>query len=543
MIENLLEFMFRSRKRKNHVVIEERSLIPWDEMIKKASETTTNDNVEDNDDDERTIKTCSEETDSILSSSSSSSSLTSNDENNSNHLIRFDEEDDEDDGGSDTNDLLLKESDSKYIKEGEEEIKNIEFNLSKHDIVTINVKDGNDNADNADNAYTNIYILGFDISHLSMRLQFIILALSLISSTVIYGLLQEFVTVNLASRKLAFFISSIQFGSSTICSYVVSKTFQDGKRIRKEHDYHDGSIIKKIHNNNKKNRNNNSSNIPMHIFVCLSMLRAIDVSMSNLSMQYLNYSTKTLVKSSRVAFTVMTGQFFVGKRYNMSDYIVVFLIIIGVGIFLHADASTSVIFHPIGVAFLVISLGCDGMVNNLSENIMNTYNVGQDEFLFQLYLVAFIITIIVAFISGDLKSGITNFLFQSGTYAEILDRSNNNNDYDYDNDDYYSYSVSSKLIAIVIFTITGFIGSSSAAALTKNFGALIMSITGTVRKSLTLFLSLLLYNNTSCTMEHIVGIIIFLSGLFVKSAASMSMIGRKGSAYRKSNKHEIDVII
>merc|ERR1712183_617109 len=71
------------------------------------------------------------------------------------------------------------------------------------------------------------------------------------------------------------------------------------------------------------------------------------------SMQYLNYSTKTLVKSSRVAFTVMTGQLFVGKRYNMSDYFVVFLIIIGLGMFLHADATTSVIFHPVGIAFLV----------------------------------------------------------------------------------------------------------------------------------------------------------------------------------------------
>ena len=75
-------------------------------------------------------------------------------------------------------------------------------------------------------------------------------------------------------------------------------------------------------------------------------------------MQYLNYPTKTLVKSSRVAFTVMRGQIFVGKRYSTSDYIVVFLIIIGLRMFLHADAITSVIFHPIGIALLVSVCVC-----------------------------------------------------------------------------------------------------------------------------------------------------------------------------------------
>ena len=148
------------------------------------------------------------------------------------------------------------------------------------------------------------------------------------------------------------------------------------------------------------------------------------------------------------------------------------------------------------------------MVNNLSENIMNKYNVGQDEFLFQLYLVAFIITTFVAYISGDLKSGLTQFLFHNGTYNEII------------NEDTPTYFATCKIASIVTFTIMGFIGSSSAAALTKNFGALVMSITGTVRKSLTLFLSLLLYNNSSCTMEHGVGIFVFLFGLGVKSTTS-----------------------
>jgi hypothetical protein len=62
----------------------------------------------------------------------------------------------------------------------------------------------------------------------------------------------------------------------------------------------------------------------------------------------------------------------------------------------------------------------------------------------------------------------------------------------------------------------GFFGSSCSAAITKNFGALTMSITSTARKATTLFLSFFLFNNV-CTLEHIVGVIIFISALTAKS--------------------------
>ena len=141
--------MFRPSKRKHHnLVLEEKSLIPWDEMIKKASETSLNNNISDND--ITTIKTCSEETDSTISSSSSFSSISSNgDENDSSQSIRFNQEEGDDDENlpHEENDPLLK---------GEEEMKKLEINLSKYDIATINTKHVDDTN------CSNICILGFD---------------------------------------------------------------------------------------------------------------------------------------------------------------------------------------------------------------------------------------------------------------------------------------------------------------------------------------------------------------------------------------------
>lgn len=62
----------------------------------------------------------------------------------------------------------------------------------------------------------------------------------------------------------------------------------------------------------------------------------------------------------------------------------------------------------------------------------------------------------------------------------------------------------------------GFFGSSCSAAITKNFGALTMSITSTARKATTLFVSFLVFDN-ECTLEHVVGICIFISALTAKS--------------------------
>jgi len=173
----------------------------------------------------------------------------------------------------------------------------------------------------------NIYLFGFSISHVSRSMQFIILSSNLFIFTITYGLVQELVTVKMASRRLGLFISVCQFLGYTIWSFVLSMRYP-----KKEYGI--------------------SRNIPFLTYLCLSVLRAIDVNITNLSMQYLNYPTKTIIKSSRVAFTILTGQI-TGKKYKGIDYFIAFVIVAGLVIFLHADSSASVVFHPLGICMLV----------------------------------------------------------------------------------------------------------------------------------------------------------------------------------------------
>ena len=100
---------------------------------------------------------------------------------------------------------------------------------------------------------------------------------------------------------------------------------------------------------------------------------------TNLAMQYINYPAKTLMKSSRVVFTMIFGVLIQRKVYKSADYVIVFAMVAGLALFMHADSTSSAVFEPMGVIMLTISLLCDGAISNVSETIMGHYGVGQDE--------------------------------------------------------------------------------------------------------------------------------------------------------------------
>lgn len=135
---------------------------------------------------------------------------------------------------------------------------------------------------------------------------------------------------------------------------------------------------------------------------------------------------------------------------------------------------------------------------------MNQFGVGQDEFIFRMYSISLVAISGAAALKGDLSEGI-KFMSQPGTYNELELPLNER-----------SWTIMGKWAALLLFSTMGFFGSSCSAAITKHFGALTMSITSTARKATTLFLSFLIFDN-ECTLEHVLGIVLFISALITKS--------------------------
>merc|ERR1712032_811716 len=80
--------------------------------------------------------------------------------------------------------------------------------------------------------------------------------------------------------------------------------------------------------------------VPLITFLGLSCMKSLDLELSNRSMQYLNYPAKTLLRSSRVFFVMISGIVIGRKRYSIQDFILVICLLLGLLIFLHADLKS-----------------------------------------------------------------------------------------------------------------------------------------------------------------------------------------------------------
>ena len=190
-----------------------------------------------------------------------------------------------------------------------------------------------------------VLVLGIDISHFSRTGQFIVCATGVFCFTLLYGYLQELLSVHLCSRKLGLFLATFQFFGYTSLSFIL-RTFVYKSSGR-------AKLTPKRSNLSASSFPAKNMTVPIKLYLGLSLLRAVDLAMTNLAMQYINYPAKTLIKSSRVVFTMIFGVFITKKSYNFMDYFIVLCMVAGLAIFMHADANSSAVFHSLGVIMLV----------------------------------------------------------------------------------------------------------------------------------------------------------------------------------------------
>jgi drug/metabolite transporter (DMT)-like permease len=168
-------------------------------------------------------------------------------------------------------------------------------------------------------------LTGLNISHLPRKTQFLVCALGVLVFSLVYGFLQELISVHLCNRRLGLFLTMVQFAAHTLWSFVL-RIHVYGKQIPRP-----------------------LPKLPFCMYLRLSCLRAVDLGMTNMAMQYVSYPTLTLMKSSRVVVTMLFGVLITRKRYKLLDYVVVILMITGLAIFINADA----VFSHIGIVMLV----------------------------------------------------------------------------------------------------------------------------------------------------------------------------------------------
>ena len=189
-----------------------------------------------------------------------------------------------------------------------------------------------------------LVLFGQDLSEYNRRDQFFLCAGGVFLFTLMYGYLQELLSVTLFNRDLALFLSTAQFFTYACWSYILHVYVNRAS-----------SPYAKVINNRLESAisSNERVGVPMMAYVGIAIVRALDMGLTNSAMRYINYPAKTLVKSSRVIFTMLVGAIVSRKRYSWFEYLQVVCMVIGLVIFLHADASRAAIFQPAGVMMLV----------------------------------------------------------------------------------------------------------------------------------------------------------------------------------------------
>jgi drug/metabolite transporter (DMT)-like permease len=195
-----------------------------------------------------------------------------------------------------------------------------------------------------------VLVLGVDISHLPRRSQFISVATGNFGFSLLYGFLQELLSVQLCSRNLGLFLAMIQFIGYTVLAFLM-RTYVYESQKRKKMKMEPRLTAKT--SSASLPTSSHPLQVPFRLYLGLSLLRALDLGMTNMAMQYINYPAKTLMKSSRVVFTMLFGVIITNKTYKWADYFVVLCMVAGLAIFMHADANSSAIFQPLGVIMLV----------------------------------------------------------------------------------------------------------------------------------------------------------------------------------------------
>jgi hypothetical protein len=199
-----------------------------------------------------------------------------------------------------------------------------------------------------------VMVLGIDVTHMSRYAQFVICASGVFFFSLLYGYLQELLSVKLCSRQLGLYLAMIQFVGYTFLAYLLNNYVYQKQSKR---TMTSGTTPKSRNGSSLPTTTTASLTsklaVPFTLYLGLSLLRAVDLAMTNLAMQFINYPAKTLMKSSRVVFTMIFGVLITHKRYKLVDYAIVLCMVLGLAIFMHADATSSAVFQPLGVIMLV----------------------------------------------------------------------------------------------------------------------------------------------------------------------------------------------
>ncbi|KAJ8245923.1 hypothetical protein GJAV_G00261750 [Gymnothorax javanicus] len=206
---------------------------------------------------------------------------------------------------------------------------------------------------------------------------------------------------------------------------------------------------------------------------------------SNSALQYVNYPTQVLGKSCKPIPVMLLGVMILRKKYPLSKYLCVLLIVTGVALFMYKPnksvGSDEEHLFGLGEVLLLLSLTLDGLTGAAQDHMRANYQTGSNHMMLNINLWSTLVLGIAALWTGE----VWELLSFADRYPRIL------------------YN-------IFLFGLTSALGQTFIFMTVVYFGPLTCSIITTTRKFFTILGSVILFGNVMSGMQWVGTILVFL---------------------------------
>ncbi|KAK9797793.1 hypothetical protein WJX73_005980 [Symbiochloris irregularis] len=202
-------------------------------------------------------------------------------------------------------------------------------------------------------------------------------------------------------------------------------------------------------------------------FAGTALLATVGFSLTNYSLQYLDYATRVLFKSSKVLPVMAFGSLIQGKKYSLEEYASGAVLVFGIAIFTLGNKQVSPSFNMLGVLYIILALCCDAAVSNIEEKrffrLATPCQPG--EVLFLLSSFSGLYSLLSLIVSGELSGAVAH----SWRHQHVV-----------------PFAVAA--------SAAGYFAVSCVLALIRHYGALAAEVIKSLRKVLQVLASLLLFS-------------------------------------------------
>ena len=222
---------------------------------------------------------------------------------------------------------------------------------------------------------------------------------------------------------------------------------------------------------------------PIKAFVLLTLCLLSSSSLSNLSLNFINYPTKVVFRSCKLIPTMLMATAINKKKYAPSQYTSALAASLGLVFYAAADWTSAPSFRPIGLLLVGLSVCADAVLPNAQEKLFTT-GASRSEVTFYTNVLVLAAMSVSLLFTGDLVAC-------------------------------YSFALESRLAAtyLALYTAVSYAAITAHMTAIGKFGGVTTVVIGTARKAMTIFLSFAFFPKVF-SWYYVAGTGLVLGGLF-----------------------------